>query len=445
MLIRFFVSNFLSFNQKVEFNMVAGTYKRHNQHTHEHGNIKILKNSAFYGSNGAGKTNFIIALDTLRSLITRGTYHKSQLIPYKPFRLDKSQLDKPTQFEIDFLHNNKTFSYSIKYTDKLINEEWLYILNDNSNELVFERVTESESLQSNIKFNKTFFAGLEQNVIDELQKRYQNELRHNQPFILEGYNKNLKIIDEAYEWFNDKLRIIFPNRGLQGLVYGLKKESKFNTKFFEILQKTSLDLDKVDISETGFNDFFTKALEEKRKEVESNLKQDRGYEFGAEDGVLFSAYFNEQNQPVVGEFKIFHKDIDGDLIEFKFSDESRGTNRILFLIPALINISEKDYVVVVDEIENSIHPRLLECILQYVFRTNANSKGQLIFSTHQTNLLTLSLLRQDEIWFVNKTDKKSTNLYPLSDFKVRFDLDIRKGYMKGMFGSIPCIKNFVND
>jgi uncharacterized protein len=445
MLIRFFVTNFMSFNQKLEYNMLAGPYKRHSGHVYDHGDTRILKNSAFYGSNGAGKTNFIIALDRLKSLVTRGTRDKTETIPYDPFRLDKSQLNKPTEFEIDFLHNDKIFSYSIKFTDKLISEEWLYILNDNTNDLVFERTTEPDSLQSNLKFNKSFFSGLEQNVIDELQKRYQNELRHNQPFIFEGYNKNLKNIDEAYGWFKDKLFIIFPNRGLKGLVYGFKNDSRFHSKFEDILKKTGLDLDKIDVSETKFNDFFTKAQEEKRKEIESNLRKDRGIEFGEEDGVLYSAYLNEQNLPVIGEFKIFHKDVDGEFIQFKFSDESRGTNRILSLIPALINISEKEYVIIIDEIENSLHPRLLDCLLRYIFKSNTTTKGQLLFSTHQTNLLTLKLLRQDEIWFFNKTDKKSTNFYSLSDFRVRFDLDIRKGYLKGMFGSIPCINNYVND
>ncbi len=70
--------------------------------------------------------------------------------------------------------------------------------------------------------------------------------------------------------------------------------------------------------------------------------------------------------------------------------------------------------------------------------SNENTKGQLIFTTHESNLLDLDIFRQDEIWFSEKNNKTgSTQLYSLSDFKPRYDLDIRKGYLKGRFGAIP--------
>ena len=73
-----------------------------------------------------------------------------------------------------------------------------------------------------------------------------------------------------------------------------------------------------------------------------------------------------------------------------------------------------------------------------------NTKGQLIFTTHEANLLDINIFRQDEIWFAEKNKAGNTQLYSLSDFKPRYDLDIRKGYLKGRFGAIPFIADLKN-
>lgn len=445
MIIRFNIKNYRSFNEKIEFNMLAGNYKRHKDHVYEHENLNVLKNTAFYGPNAAGKTNFIIALEELALLVINGTKNRDELIPYYPFRLDKSQRNNPTEFEIDFLQDGIVFSYAIKFTDKNIYEEWLYILKSGSSELVFERSTNPEDQVSKLKLNEIYFKDLGEEIKAELINRYQKELRHNQPFILEAYNKDFKYITDATKWFIEKLWIVFPNRGIKGLVHGLKYDEKFRKKFERILNKSGLGYEKIDIIEKPFEEFFSKDQESFKKKLEPWLKKDKSYEWGLDKGVIYSAYLNAQDIPTVGELKIFHKDFEDKFIEFSFIDESAGTNRIIELIPALINISEKDYIIVIDEIENSLHPKLLECLLKFVFESNRNTKGQLIFTSHQTNILDLEFFRQDEIWFFDKNDAKSTFLSPLSDFKVRYDLDIENGYLKGAFGSLPCIQNFEKD
>lgn len=438
MLLRYFVKNYRSISDKIEFNMLGGKYTKHDEHVHLHNNLKILKNSAFYGPNASGKSNFIISIEMLYYFITEGTTDKDELLHYRPFLLNSEFKNIPTEFEIDFLHNDRVYSYSIKFNEKYILEEWLYILDGNENEMVFERTTEKETLKSNLKFNESFFTGVEEKVALKL---YQKELRHNQPFITEGYNKDLKDIKEAYDWFKSLLYVIYPDRGIKGLVHSLKYNSNFSEKFNNILKDTGLGIDKVIVDEEPFDKFFGKGQDSTKKKIEAKLRKDSGYEFGAEKGKFYSAYLNEDGVPTVGELKLLHKDNHNDFVEFSFRDESMGTIRILSLIPALIYISENDAVVIIDELETSIHPLLIKYLLKIISKSNSHSKGQLIFSTHQTNLLDLELFRQDEIWFFNKDENNSTKIYPLSDFKVRFDLDIRKGYLKGMFGSIPCLKN----
>jgi uncharacterized protein len=442
MLIRFYIKNFRSFNEKVEFNMLAGAYKRHEGHVHQHNNLKILKYSAIYGPNAVGKSNFLWALYALQQLVTEGTTTKDSLIAYTPFRLDKSIIGLPTEFEIDFLHQNKVYSYSIKYTETLILEEWLYILGEDKNELVFQRSTNPNTLNSELTFNESFFSVVEEKIAIGI---YQKELRHNQPFLFEGYNKDLKDIKDAYFWLKRVLVILMPNEGVKGLVYGYKNDLHFRDKFNEIMQSIGPDIDKFDVKEVPFDDFFGKSQESFRKSIEPNLRKDIAVEWGVDKGTIYGAYFDQQNNPVVGELKIYHKDSSKEYVEFPLADESRGTLRLLSLLPALIHISEKNSVIFIDELESSIHPKLLESLLRLIFESNTITKGQLVFTTHQTDLLDLNLLRQDEIWFTNKNNNKSTEMYSLSDFKVRFDLDIRNGYLKGMFGSIPCVRDFDNN
>lgn len=90
----------------------------------------------------------------------------------------------------------------------------------------------------------------------------------------------------------------------------------------------------------------------------------------------------------------------------------------------------------IDEIDQSIHPTLLKEFVAQI-QDNPNKVGQLIFTTHESNLLDLDLFRQDEIWFAEKNKEGATHLYPLSEYNVRPDLDIRKGYLSGRFGAIP--------
>ncbi len=133
----------------------------------------------------------------------------------------------------------------------------------------------------------------------------------------------------------------------------------------------------------------------------------------------------------------FHKDNMGKDTPFLISEESDGTQRLIDFIPAFYNLLQQDYTYLIDEIDRSLHPSLL-CAMICKIMAEKGTKGQLIFTSHESNLLDLEIFRQDEIWFVEKDNKfGDTKMYSLSEFKPRYDLDIRKGYLKGRFGAIP--------
>ena len=135
-----------------------------------------------------------------------------------------------------------------------------------------------------------------------------------------------------------------------------------------------------------------------------------------------------------------HRGEDGLHYEFRLEEESDGTLRLLDFIPAFQEVTFEQKVLVIDELERSIHPLMAKELVNK-FSQDAETKGQLIFTTHESNLLDQSIFRQDEIWFAEKDKTGSTDLYSLSDFKEHNTTDIRKGYLNGRYGAVPFLAN----
>jgi AAA15 family ATPase/GTPase len=420
--------------------MVSGRYERHQNHFVQLQELKVLKYASIYGPNACGKTNFISALRKLSEIVTEGTRDKKELLPYFPFKLDPDKEKEPTSFEIDFLEDNEIYSYFIKFNESIIFEEWLYIIKGDSNEMIYERITEINTLKNSLKINKTLFP------IEEYDLRiqiYEKNLRSNQPFIFDGNNMNLKYIKESYNWFNKKLHILSPELAVKGLVTSLVRNKEFNNLFNKFITEVGLGLDKFSIKEKDLNEYFINDSESKeKKNIESILRIEDSYDFRTDSGKFLGAYKDNNDLIKIGELELLHLNNLNKYIDLGLYAESRGTIRLISLLYSFINISLKDYVLVMDELETSIHPLLIDYLLKkFIFENNKDSSGQLIFSTHMTNLLDLDLLRQDEIWFFDKNRDNKTVITPLSEFQVRFDLDIQKRYLEGKFGAIPCLKH----
>jgi hypothetical protein len=127
-------------------------------------------------------------------------------------------------------------------------------------------------------------------------------------------------------------------------------------------------------------------------------------------------------------------------VPFDLRDESDGTLRLIDLIPALVEMCDKEKLFVIDELDRSMHAQLTRAFLEYFFSCSS-SRSQILATTHELDLLDLELLRRDEIWFIEKDHGSVSNLYSLEEFKPRYDKDIRKGYLQGRFGAIPVIRN----
>ncbi len=124
-------------------------------------------------------------------------------------------------------------------------------------------------------------------------------------------------------------------------------------------------------------------------------------------------------------------------IDFEIENESDGTRRLMDLLPALLHSKSSEKVYLIDEIDRSMHPLLSRMFLEAYLNDQNCGRGQLIVTTHESQLLDRKLLRRDEIWFAEKDKNGGSHLYSLSEYKVRNDLKLGKGYLDGRFGAIP--------
>lgn len=437
MLIRFITSNFLSFNEEVEFNMLAGAYRTHKHHVYKTNKLKILKGSVIYGANGAGKSNLVKAINFLQELVEFGELDKS--VNTKKFKLSNKNQEQPAEFEIEFSYKRKIYAYGISINRNIVEKEWLYLTGiDKEDKIIFERKKGKKGNQI-ITLNKKYLKTQKDRLLKELME--ERLLKNNELFL--GKSDSLKITDfnNVREWITQNLTLIYPNSKFASLTPIFALSESFAKFTNDLLKTFDTGLQEIDIENIDFDIFFGKDDEDFKNELIEEI-DDSTFSILRHEGETLMAV-NENDKYIVKRIIGIHYDSNNKKIKFELSEESDGTNRLLDFIPAFSNILVSDRTYIIDEIDQSLHPTLLNTLVKKIM-DEKNTKGQLIFTTHESSLLDMNIFRQDEIWFAEKNKSGSTQLYSLSDFKPRYDLDIRKGYLKGRFGAIPFIADLKN-
>lgn len=434
MLIRFVVENFKSFKEETEFNLLTGSVRKHSGHVH-HTNqgIDVLPTAVVYGGNASGKSNLIKAIDVAREIVLNGTQSKNSSFPIEKFALsnNNSSFSKPVKFEFEFKKGDKIFAYgfTIDY-DKVI-EEWLYnIPSKNKDVLIFEREGES------IKFHTSLTS--KKNDREFLANEVRG-LRINQLFLTESPLRNIHFLSEIFEWFQD-LIIFYPTMKYRNLDSFSTSERLDFTNFLLDIGDTGVS---VNTRKVGFNNLMTENPKI-RKKVENNYSYIKKYGIGIEtENVKYSIVFNESLQEMEAVKLIsIHKSLNGEPVVFETYQESDGTQRLMDLAGVIFPSIFENKVLIIDEIDRSLHPLLSKKLIEIFLEKRIANKGtgQLICTTHEDLMIDMNILRPDEVWFVQKNDEGASELYPLSEFKIRYDIDVRKGYLNGRFGAIPDIK-----
>jgi AAA15 family ATPase/GTPase len=433
MLIRFIAENVLSFNKETEFNMLAGDIRRHPDHLYKFPKIELLKSAVIYGANGAGKSNLFKALQLLRKIVLKGNI--SPIAPNKYFRLEQNE-KKPSTIEIEFIINNVGYAYGVSYHAGVVKEEWLYVLHygKKEDEIVFERKSNNKG-KASLKLSSRYTKSAKDKLLVELYE--EDLLRPDNLFIHLAKDKKFKEVTAAFEWFLQNMVFIFPKMGNFDFITSFLDSEQFKKFVNETVSSFDTGITEMDVRSIPLNSYFGENDMRERDDVLRAI-QNRGPLPVGPTGNAIALI--EDGIPVVKKLVSYHLNEQGEKVEFELAEESDGTLRLIDFIPLLYFLVITPVAVFIDEIDHSIHPSLLKDFITKV-QEIPNKKGQLIITTHEANLLDLDLFRQDEIWFAEKNKKGESHFYPLSDFNVRPDLDIRKGYLSGRFGAIPFLAN----
>ena len=450
MLSRFTVGNFLSFNKPQTFSMIANSGQKHNGRLFQATDMKLLKFSSLYGANAAGKTNFIKAMEFARDIITHGTNDSSDT---NYFKLDPICKEQPSYFDFEICIDGNMYSYGfeIVLSKREISEEWLIKLDQTKDKELFSRNTST----GHYSFAKDLLSSKEDSSHFEI---YINDLKlvKNKFFLqdivtnksdIHKHNEKLSILKKVFEWFT-ALDISFPNSPVSG--YSCFSSTS-SDEILEAIQTFSTGISNVESKEVTREKALEDVPVEFKKKIDKKLSLlcPPEYMEGGEDckshgmrincnGKLFLVHFRE-HEPVFNEITFEHNELKN--IPFSLSEESEGTQRLFDMLTVLL-CTKENTVFVIDEIDRSLHPQMTVHFIKNYLKLAKKKNIQLIISTHESHLLDLKILRQDEIWFVEKNNVGASLLTPFDRFKERFDKKIEKAYLDGRYGGVPLFDSF---
>ena len=442
MLLKFAVQNFKSFKDMTEFSMIASKVQRHRDHVEICDNHRVLKGSFLFGANASGKSNFVEAIAFAVKIIHYGLQNVN--INKKYFRIDNEYQNKPGVFQFDFFINNKFYSYgfAISYLDGTVEEEWLYEISEKPEKeiCVFHRSKENNKYQINTEL--AFEKDETKIKFDVYMKDFENINMGTTLFLTDIFKRAneeesefIPFIDTV-EWF-DKIIVIFPYSfysRVEEFISDLnqKKKTEMLLKYFDT------GIESVEEVEIDFEKLLSNMPPEKADEMMINLNKKLPDENSkvvvrhSFDGTL--AEISKRGNVIIAKKVSSNHGNNNDL--FERIDESDGTKRLFDLIP-IFEKAKNDCIIIVDELDRSFHTKLSEEFIKHFYVVAKDKKSQLIITTHDTNLLNLDNIRQDEIWFVDRQEDHSSKIYSLSQFKQRFDKDIEKDYLLGRYGAVP--------
>ena len=433
MLIRFTVENFLSFNQRIDFNMLASDETNHAHHvvTYDGGQKRqLLRTSLLYGANASGKSNLIKAMAFAQHFIVNGV-EKHKNINLHPFKLQEDCVRKPARFEFEFYCAGKAYAYGFALEKHRVSEEWLFDLSQIEEVSIFER------REGQIGFN--YKHRLFDNLSDKDKQRFKFEadgIRDNLLFLTNCQERKIIRFNTIYQWFEKTLVVIFPQFKNPFLTFAHLNESFFN----EILTFFDFGFKRVNFESINL-DSHREIPESIKEEIRTNFPYGEGQacfvSFEKFNYVIQEQQGNLQASQIVA---VRENDNSKEIL-FELFEESDGTHRIIDLIPTLMNLYQDNTVVIIDELERSLHALLSRKLFE-LFLNNQRfqqNHSQLIATTHEVTLLDIKqLFRKDEIWFIERDETKQSVVYSLADADVD-KLNLVNGYLNGRFGAIPLI------
>ncbi len=421
MIVQFTVGNFLSFNAKQVLNLEAKGISELKTNICTFKAEKILRSMVIYGANSSGKSNLIKAMERMREVVLSSVrLNDSDELEYSPFLLSIETDSLPTFFEIIFWKESIRYRYGFEYNLRQIENEWLFAgKSEKSEKTLFIRIIEGIAVDAKYKEgvgiesktnNNRLFVSLVAQLGGPISKQILEFFKNYN--VLSGLDHN------DYKGFTTRML----HKNLNGCEESL-----------ELYQKLKLGFQDIKAIESDFN------LSEIPENLPDELRIKLVKDLTGKRNISLKTVHNKYDKK-------------GEIVDFvlfdKLKNESEGTNKIIDLSGPIFDTLKFGKALIIDELDAKLHPLITMRIVELFNSPISNTKNaQLIFATHDTNLLGEELFRRDQIWFTEKDEHEQTELYSLYDFnlpdgsKVRNDSNLEKNYIRGRYGAIPFITN----
>ncbi|MFQ5672490.1 MAG: ATP/GTP-binding protein [Nitrospinales bacterium] len=419
MLIEFKVTNFRSIRETQTLSLVANSSKElleeNTFDTGIKGFPRLLRSVVIYGPNAAGKSNLCHAMWFMRLFVINSAQEKQagDEIPATPFLFDRTRKSHPSEFEIIFIHKGIRYQYGFAINVRRIIHEWLLAYPLGKAQRWFERKFNPNTQRDKWEFGSKF----------KSRKRFlQEATRDNALFLSTAIQLNNEQLMPVFDWFNSAFNIFSSVHTLQpDYTVGLCEESSGKNLVIKFMNEADLSIANISLEKNKLSlKYLPKGMP---REIKEQIRSDL-----------------QENLKI-----IFFHNVKGSTknIGLDFGHESDGTQKLFSIACPILNTLAQGNVLVVDELDNSLHPLLVRYLINFFHDPKLNNKNsQLIFATHDTSLLDKEIFRRDQVWFVEKDKHNSTQLYPLSDFKPRKGEALAKGYLQGRYGALPFIGDF---
>ena len=414
MLIQFAVANYRSIKDEATLSLVAGPGREHRER-----NVRVpvmsaavratplLRSAALYGANAAGKTNLIRALGTMRDIVVDSARTECEL-PVTPFLLNAEHDGRPTQFEVACIAAGVRYQYGFTATQDVVVDEWLHAWPRGRPQMWFKRYWGEDGVPA---FE---FGGKLQGD----REVWRRATRDNALFLSTAASLNSTQLRPLYDWFHTRLHVagiggwnpIYSARCAQG------ERKAAIVRFLQAADLRVADLRVVELETT--EDIVADDLPPEVRE--------------------------EAKRTLVGvpDVHVVHQDPAGRPVELNLDEESDGTQKMFALAGPWIDALEEGGVVVVDDLHDSLHPLLVRHLVERFHDAALDTDAQLVFSTHDTSILSQDVFRRDQIWFCERNARHETKLVPLSDFSPRKGIEnLERSYLAGRYGAVPHIRS----
>lgn len=413
MLIRFQVENFRSIKDSQELSLVASGRSDRPEAVIpvERYDFQLLRAAAVYGPNASGKSSLFHALAFMRDAVmeSQRMWAPEAGVPRSAFALDPSCLAEPSVFVVDVLIDGVRYEYGFSVDSARVLEEWLFASPKGRRQ---EWFTRDATRDVEFVFNRALPG--ENRAISALT-------RPNSLFLSAAAQNNHEVLAPIYNWFSQRLWIVDDTTrgGLERYTIEQCRNDSNRGALLGLLNSADLGVTNIEFREPEVSAEMRAVIQRSEPAVAEALRRTWG----------------------APQVRLWHSTSDPfSQVPLSFDQESRGTRTLFALLGILHGSLDAGATLAVDELDQSLHTHLARRVVAMFNSPQDNPNGaQLLFNTHDTNLLDADLFRRDQVWFTEKGYDGATRLVPLTDFHARKSENLERGYLQGRYGAIPAV------